>query len=407
MDKYGYSSYYLLKELGELKSPNLKISFVLNPKCKNYHNFFPYVVSEIMGVQHSKILIFDNNVVLTGANMSENYFTNRQDRYWILQNNEYFADYCEDFHNLLLRLTKKTIGLYLNDNSILRNNIQISDYKQRTLNFLHDIKMFKYENRVKITSNDFIMSDYFNRIEEYTNYYPRISREELIKNKIERLNNNLNEHSESKNKSSDTSESDSEQENISNKNEDQNIKNNDSNNSSNEIQDDKNDFYIFPTYQFSDLMKIDHDESLLLKLLNSIIESKKNTLNKSLNEKDNIVNNDDNIDDISKIRISTGYFNPPNSIKNKIYELASIGVKIEIYTSSMKSNSFFGSKGIKGLFPYFYKNKLNEFNHENILVYEHSLENWTYHSKGIWFFNKNLQPILSVIGSSNYSKSIS
>ena len=38
------------------------------------------VLGEVLGVHHQKIYIFDDRVVLTGANLSKNYFLNRRDR---------------------------------------------------------------------------------------------------------------------------------------------------------------------------------------------------------------------------------------------------------------------------------------------------------------------------------------
>jgi CDP-diacylglycerol--glycerol-3-phosphate 3-phosphatidyltransferase len=40
---------------------------------------------EILGVFHCKYCIFDDTVLISGANLSTDYFTNRQDRYWLVQ----------------------------------------------------------------------------------------------------------------------------------------------------------------------------------------------------------------------------------------------------------------------------------------------------------------------------------
>ncbi|KAJ7531799.1 hypothetical protein O6H91_14G058900 [Diphasiastrum complanatum] len=49
--------------------------------------------NEVVGVCHIKAYIFDDNVLISGANLSSSYFTNRQDRYiWIHQSSE-LADY--------------------------------------------------------------------------------------------------------------------------------------------------------------------------------------------------------------------------------------------------------------------------------------------------------------------------
>lgn len=60
-----------------------------------------HTLNEMFGVQHMKICVFDDNVLLTGANMSENYFTERQDRYFVVTNCPEFADYCDDLVSMV------------------------------------------------------------------------------------------------------------------------------------------------------------------------------------------------------------------------------------------------------------------------------------------------------------------
>ncbi|KAG7879702.1 hypothetical protein KL938_003755 [Ogataea parapolymorpha] len=52
----------------------------------------PKRINEGWGLQHMKICGFDKEVILTGANLSEDYFTNRQDRYYLFKNAP-LADY--------------------------------------------------------------------------------------------------------------------------------------------------------------------------------------------------------------------------------------------------------------------------------------------------------------------------
>ena len=49
-----------------------------------------------------KICVFDDHVLLTGANTSEIYFTYRTDRYIILKNTPRLADFLEDSVNAIL-----------------------------------------------------------------------------------------------------------------------------------------------------------------------------------------------------------------------------------------------------------------------------------------------------------------
>ncbi|NWW98496.1 PGPS1 protein, partial [Caloenas nicobarica] len=53
----------------------------------------PERFNETIGLQHIKVYLFDDNVILSGANLSDLYFTNRQDRYVLLQNSPEIADF--------------------------------------------------------------------------------------------------------------------------------------------------------------------------------------------------------------------------------------------------------------------------------------------------------------------------
>ncbi|XP_042308518.1 CDP-diacylglycerol--glycerol-3-phosphate 3-phosphatidyltransferase, mitochondrial [Sceloporus undulatus] len=53
----------------------------------------PERFNETIGLQHIKVYLFDDNVILSGANLSDSYFTNRQDRYVFLQDSPEIADF--------------------------------------------------------------------------------------------------------------------------------------------------------------------------------------------------------------------------------------------------------------------------------------------------------------------------
>lgn len=46
----------------------------------------PARMSEVVGVCHLKTYVFDDDVLISGANMSTTYFTKRQDRYHLFRN---------------------------------------------------------------------------------------------------------------------------------------------------------------------------------------------------------------------------------------------------------------------------------------------------------------------------------
>uniref|UniRef100_A0A8C5DLF2 CDP-diacylglycerol--glycerol-3-phosphate 3-phosphatidyltransferase n=1 Tax=Gouania willdenowi TaxID=441366 RepID=A0A8C5DLF2_GOUWI len=53
----------------------------------------PQRFNETIGVQHIKVYLFDDSVIISGANLSDSYFTNRQDRYVLLENCKGVADF--------------------------------------------------------------------------------------------------------------------------------------------------------------------------------------------------------------------------------------------------------------------------------------------------------------------------
>ncbi|SCV04930.1 LANO_0G14554g1_1 [Lachancea nothofagi CBS 11611] len=64
----------------------------------------PRRFNEGIGLQHMKIYGVDDEVILSGANLSTDYFTNRQDRYYLFKSPQ-FADYYYDLHQLVSRMS--------------------------------------------------------------------------------------------------------------------------------------------------------------------------------------------------------------------------------------------------------------------------------------------------------------
>jgi len=113
--------------------------------------------------------------------------------------------------------------------------------------------------------------------------------------------------------------------------------------------------------------------------------------------------------------MSSGYYNFPNFFINQLKKSKG-DYKIDIITSAPKCNSFYKAGFIKKNIPIFYRvfiDKLLKINSkDNALknkfsLFEYFKEGWSFHSKGMWFYEKGKQyPSLTIIGSSNYSKFI-
>lgn len=78
-------------------------------------NWAPKRINETFGLQHMKLYGFDDEIILSGANLSEDYFTDRQDRYYLFQDKR-ITDYYFGVHAAVLSLsyqlltTSKPVG---------------------------------------------------------------------------------------------------------------------------------------------------------------------------------------------------------------------------------------------------------------------------------------------------------
>lgn len=101
---------------GTRESPDASCASLLTPlvvefpdrvEIRMYHTpnltglrkrLLPRRINEGWGLQHMKLYGFDDEVILSGANLSSDYFTNRQDRYHIFQSKR-VTDYFARIHN--------------------------------------------------------------------------------------------------------------------------------------------------------------------------------------------------------------------------------------------------------------------------------------------------------------------
>lgn len=82
----GSSSVKMFSEVIDHYHPRIQVYLYQLPQIRGHlATFIPYKFRELLGVYHCKFAIFDSNVLLTGANLSCEYFTSRQDRYFLLK----------------------------------------------------------------------------------------------------------------------------------------------------------------------------------------------------------------------------------------------------------------------------------------------------------------------------------
>ncbi|EGV66827.1 hypothetical protein CANTEDRAFT_91743 [Yamadazyma tenuis ATCC 10573] len=64
----------------------------------------PKRINEAWGLQHMKLYGFDDEIMLSGANLSEDYFTDRQDRYYLFSNRK-LTEYYSKIHDSICSIS--------------------------------------------------------------------------------------------------------------------------------------------------------------------------------------------------------------------------------------------------------------------------------------------------------------
>lgn len=122
----------MLRQLSSIHSSRVTVSYIEWLFPLSLKKIIPSRYNESFALNHSKLFIWDDNVMVTGANLSDAYFINRVDRYVIVKNQQ-LAMYYHSFISLLSRMSKhgtlkerKTLLLEWM-NSYQNPNIPLSD----------------------------------------------------------------------------------------------------------------------------------------------------------------------------------------------------------------------------------------------------------------------------------------
>ncbi|KAJ8013692.1 hypothetical protein DPEC_G00032430 [Dallia pectoralis] len=87
----------MLMPLLQQYSSQMRVSLYHTPDLRGLLRLLvPQRFNETIGVQHIKVYLFDDDLIISGANLSDSYFTNRQDRYVLLENCGEVADFFSD-----------------------------------------------------------------------------------------------------------------------------------------------------------------------------------------------------------------------------------------------------------------------------------------------------------------------
>ena len=128
--------------LGPLKTQfknNFFLSMYHSPNLRGLiKKIAPSRWNELLGLQHMKIYIFDSSVIISGANLSNDYFTNRQDRYILIEDKQ-----LSNFFERLITTVQK-FSLNMNENCEMVYLYDICPYKGDKHNFVRNAQRHIY-----------------------------------------------------------------------------------------------------------------------------------------------------------------------------------------------------------------------------------------------------------------------
>lgn len=378
----GYSSFRMLSEIfNRASNPhNLNFSFCQhNNLSRIWDDLNAVGFNEVFGTFHSKQYIFDNTVILSGANLSEDYFTYRTDRYVYLNNVKEFADYLDDFNQIFADLGDKVVGT---EEYIKIRCRKVKELKEK---MDHRFRLFLY-NSAMDSKTEFLTEE---NINSFLAQKQNLSSFAFLESQDKNLAsiNKLRDEIVREIKESKTARE------VANNIQDPMDSYDHKYRRYNEVaQPEKSELskiFLVPSFQVP-LINYAGEQELFVKLLEFLISSDPSTN--------------------YELSFTTGYFNPTDALLTLFQRLPK-HVKVDIIAAAPHANSFFKGKGFKGRVPGIYRVALHKWvtslaSHPNISFYEYSKEKSTYHSKGIWLLSKSKDSIeyLTIYGSSNYAK---
>ena len=311
----------------QMSSINFQVSFYHTPFLRGASkHILPPRFNEIVGLNHLKIFVFDDHFLISGANLSTEYFQHRQDRYILFKN---CKDLCDYFHSIVTTVSSFSFLLQPNGDEALPSSCPHHPFTGNHKLFAKHV-CDSLTKVIKSSGNNMSLS----------NSTASLSNANFSKTPPHGFENTFF-HST-----------------------------------------DNYDTLVYPSIQFG-FVGVRQDEYLTDKLLETFTQG-------------------------SYVCFTSGYFNITEAYSSKILKSFA---DFDIVTASPNANGFLKASGFAGKIPAVYSYLTKQFYDEvwssgkagNIRIWEYLRPNWTYHAKGLWFYDKNMNsPNLTVIGSSNF-----
>ncbi|KAJ8957415.1 hypothetical protein NQ318_004895 [Aromia moschata] len=124
--RFENNSRTMLQPLLQQNDTNCQVSLYHTPALRGLiKKHTPNRWNELLGLQHMKLYIFDDTMIISGANLSNDYFTNRQDRYFVIKDKR-LTDF---YSNLVKKVQKFSLKMDKHNNVTLCKDWQYSPFE--------------------------------------------------------------------------------------------------------------------------------------------------------------------------------------------------------------------------------------------------------------------------------------
>lgn len=149
-----HNSRTMLQPLIASHPQTCSVSLYHTPNLRGFLKWLiPQRWNEVIGLQHMKLYVFDDSLIISGANLSNDYFTNRQDRYVAIENCPALADF---YHRLIGAVSRYSLQLHKDNSTNMLPDVNVhpflGDYAKYCMAMKQSVeKMWKEECEKSLT----------------------------------------------------------------------------------------------------------------------------------------------------------------------------------------------------------------------------------------------------------------
>ncbi|VDM31247.1 unnamed protein product [Hydatigera taeniaeformis] len=147
------SPLFLLRRIAQL--PSSQVALYRNHRLHGWmHWVVPERLNELLGLQHMKVYVFDDDIIISGANLSEEYFKTRQDRAWLFRGVPALADFYSNLIDIIVSLSYRVTAKGELKAISKETNLELAEGKTYCSLFRSRIKAFLTEARAKYAATN-------------------------------------------------------------------------------------------------------------------------------------------------------------------------------------------------------------------------------------------------------------